>query len=407
MRRPDTSSPEVMTRRAWWLVVLNLLIPGSAQVLAGNRKLGRVGLAATLTMWALVVVSLLVWALWRTLFLMVATHGVTLLIAQVLLVAYAVLWTVLTLDTLRLVRLVKARPRARLPIAALSIVGLVLAGGGAVYASQITGTTRDTLGAIFGATGPTVPPSDGYYNILLLGADSGEGRDSMRFDSISVVSVNADTGAVTITGIPRDMPHFRLEHRTFRQQSVMLIHGCNLFPLCSKYVGEMRDRRSRHLVPQRRTHRAVQLCAAGKVPAVHALLARAAGARCFAQHPQRQIHRLFAQQPAHGPAHTHARQDTPGSARGSMIHQHRTLAEAQVLALGIVLAERQEPRIDHLDVLSPDGKRRTGIVDFLDEGIDLRIAHLQERRVITIDPAVHAHQRASPPGDHEQMAIAA
>jgi LCP family protein required for cell wall assembly len=29
----------------------------------------------------------------------------------------------------------------------------------------------------------------------------------MRFDSISVVSVNAETGAVTITGIPRDMPH--------------------------------------------------------------------------------------------------------------------------------------------------------------------------------------------------------
>src|SRR3546814_8451674 len=42
----------------------------------------------------------------------------------------------------------------------------------------------------------------------LFRSDSGEGRDSMRFDSISVVSVNASTGAVTITGIPRDMPHF-------------------------------------------------------------------------------------------------------------------------------------------------------------------------------------------------------
>ena len=52
-----------------------------------------------------------------------------------------------------------------------------------------------------------MPPSNGYYNILLLGADSGLGRDSMRFDSISVVSVNADTGAVHITGIPRDLAH--------------------------------------------------------------------------------------------------------------------------------------------------------------------------------------------------------
>src|SRR5690606_32349531 len=40
---------------------------------------------------------------------------------------------------------------------------------------------------------------------LLLGADSGKGRDHMLFDSISVVSVNADSGAVSITGIPRDM----------------------------------------------------------------------------------------------------------------------------------------------------------------------------------------------------------
>ena len=52
-----------------------------------------------------------------------------------------------------------------------------------------------------------MPPSNGYYNFLLLGADSGLGRDSMRFDSISVVSVNAETGGVHITGIPRDLAY--------------------------------------------------------------------------------------------------------------------------------------------------------------------------------------------------------
>ncbi len=76
------------------------------------------------------------------------------------------------------------------------------------WAAQAAGTTRDAFAELFGESAPVVPPSDGYYNILLLGADSGEGRDSMRFDSISVVSINADTGATTITGIPRDMPHF-------------------------------------------------------------------------------------------------------------------------------------------------------------------------------------------------------
>ena len=51
LRYPDTASREVMTRRGWWLVLLNFLIPGSAQAVAGNRRLARIGLGATLAMW--------------------------------------------------------------------------------------------------------------------------------------------------------------------------------------------------------------------------------------------------------------------------------------------------------------------------------------------------------------------
>ena len=47
-----------MTRRAWWLVGLNLLVPGSAQVLAGSRRLGRFALGATFVGWVLVVAVL-------------------------------------------------------------------------------------------------------------------------------------------------------------------------------------------------------------------------------------------------------------------------------------------------------------------------------------------------------------
>ena len=60
IRYPDLASRTVMTRRAWWLVVLNFLIPGSAQVLAGDRKLGRFGLGATLALWVLAVAALVV-----------------------------------------------------------------------------------------------------------------------------------------------------------------------------------------------------------------------------------------------------------------------------------------------------------------------------------------------------------
>jgi LCP family protein required for cell wall assembly len=208
-----------MTRRGWWLVLLNFLLPGSAQVLAGSRRLGRFGLGATLALWIGVVIAGLFALLWPTALVSFFSGAwipewfawfrwVPLTLVQVLLLGYVVLWVLLTVDTLRLVRLVRTGGAARFGIAGLSILLLLGVGSGAVWAAQAAGTARDTLGAIFGQSAPVVPPSDGYYNILLLGADSGEGRDSMRFDSISVVSVNADTGAVTITGIPRDMPHF-------------------------------------------------------------------------------------------------------------------------------------------------------------------------------------------------------
>ncbi|MET0830434.1 MAG: LCP family protein [Microbacterium sp.] len=219
LRYPDASSREVMTRRGWWLVLLNFLLPGSAQAVAGNRRLGKVGLASTLVMWALVVLGLLGALLWPTAALSFVTAAwlpdwlallrpVPLLLIQGLLIAYAVLWVLLSIDTLRLVRLVKTGTGARVGIAATAVALLFVSAGTAAYAASAVGTARETLGSIFVVTGPAVPPSDGYYNILLLGADSGEGRDSMRFDSISVVSVNAETGATTITGIPRDMPNF-------------------------------------------------------------------------------------------------------------------------------------------------------------------------------------------------------
>lgn len=219
LRNPDVSSREVMTRRGWWLVLLNFLVPGSAQVLAGNRRLGRFGLGATLFLWTALLLAGLGALLWPSGLFALATGSfipdflswfrwLPLTIVQIVIVGYAVLWIVLTIDTLRLVRLVRTGPLARCAIAFVSIALLVVSGSGAAWAAQAAGTTRDAFASIFAESAPVVPPSDGYYNILLLGADSGEGRDSMRFDSISVVSVNATSGAVTITGIPRDMPHF-------------------------------------------------------------------------------------------------------------------------------------------------------------------------------------------------------
>ena len=146
-----------MTTRGWWLVGLNFLLPGSAQVLAGNRRLGRFGLGATLAMWLMIVLGILTAVLWRPALVTLATNWFFLLVAQGVLIAYAVLWIVLTVDTLRLVRLVRTGRGARVGIAGLAVALLVVASGGAAYAAQLAGTTRDTLGSIFGRAGHPCP----------------------------------------------------------------------------------------------------------------------------------------------------------------------------------------------------------------------------------------------------------
>ncbi|PVZ96373.1 LytR family transcriptional regulator [Amnibacterium flavum] len=193
-----------MTRRAWFLVVLNLLIPGSAQALAGSRKLGRFGLRATLSLWLLVGIAVVVYLLWPVVVFSVATNPIGLWVAQVLLVAYAILWIVLTFDTLRLVKLVRIKGSMRPAVAAFSIVTLVVLTGTAAYGAVVAGTTRDTIGNVF-ASAPPEPPINGRYNILLLGGDAGPDRDGLRPDSVSVISIEDATGKVSMFGLPRDL----------------------------------------------------------------------------------------------------------------------------------------------------------------------------------------------------------
>jgi len=205
IRYPDASSPQVMTVRGWWLVVLNFLIPGSAQVLAGNRKLGRFALYFTLSLWVMAVLGFVIYLIWPQVIFSIATNPVPLTIAQIVLVAYAVLWVVLTLDTLRLVRLVRVGERARPWLAIFSVALLVVTSGGAAAGAYLANVAQGGLSSVFSAQAAAEPPVDGRYNILLLGGDAGPDRDGMRPDSMTVVSIEADTGRATMIGIPRDL----------------------------------------------------------------------------------------------------------------------------------------------------------------------------------------------------------
>lgn len=205
LRNPDTASPPLMTKRARWLVLLGFVLPGSAQLLAGSRKLGRFGLTATIALIVVGALSLVGVFAAREFTLSVFTNPIVLFVVQWLIVGYAVLWLVLGFDTLRLTKLVTIGPKWRVPIALLSVLLTVLPVAGAAWAATTVSAARGAIGDIFVNSAPTVEPVDGRYNILLLGVDLGADREGLRPDSISLVSVNAETGQSVIVGLPRDL----------------------------------------------------------------------------------------------------------------------------------------------------------------------------------------------------------
>src|SRR4051812_31568915 len=139
IRNPDTTSPQAMTTRAWWLVILNILIPGSPQLLAGSQRLGKIGLGATLALWGMALVLFATYSLWPTVIYSILTAPFTLTLIQITVVAYAIGWVILTLDTLRLVRLIRTFPRARLAIGVISVLLMTFSSGTAAYASYVVG----------------------------------------------------------------------------------------------------------------------------------------------------------------------------------------------------------------------------------------------------------------------------
>ena len=204
LRDPDPADEAMMTRRAWWLALLHLLIPGTPQVVAGNRRLGRFALGLWLAGLAVAVVAVALWFVLPQIVLTVPTNVVGLTVVQLLLVGWGLLWLVLTLDTLRLIRLVRVRPASRVVVALLLAVSLVVGSGAAAAGAVLVGTARSTVNSVFGGTRYALPDG-GRYNILLLGGDAGAGRSGLRPDSISVVSVDAITGKMVMFGLPRNL----------------------------------------------------------------------------------------------------------------------------------------------------------------------------------------------------------
>ncbi|MFM1992857.1 MAG: hypothetical protein RL600_685 [Actinomycetota bacterium] len=195
-----------MHRRAWWLLLLTVLVPGSAQLVAGNKKLARVGISATIGFWIFFLLLVVIGLINRSWVIWLVTLPVLIWVLSAALIGYSILFAILTLDTLRLMRLGRLYSRERwITFGAVVLAGIF--GTSAIsYAGNLAGVQANFIGSIFNQGGFT-SPVDGRYNIMLLGADAGADRFGIRPDSISVISIDAATGQTVNIGIPRNMQH--------------------------------------------------------------------------------------------------------------------------------------------------------------------------------------------------------
>ena len=195
-----------MRKRAWWLLVLGAIFPGTAQLIGGNRKLGRFALRFTLANVALLLMALAIFLINKNWLIGLVTVPFLTTLLGWYLWFFGALFALLMLDALRLSQLgrVDGRPRLALLLSFL-LVG-VLGTGSIVYAGNLSNSSASAIGSIFNQGGST-QPVDGRYNILVLGSDAGRDRFGIRPDSISVFSVSESTGKVAVIGIPRGLEH--------------------------------------------------------------------------------------------------------------------------------------------------------------------------------------------------------
>ena len=195
-----------MRKRAIWLLALSVVLPGSAQLLAGNRRLGQFVIRVFLAGFAALAVVLL-------LLLINRGWAFTLVSAPLLgfpiswaITAFGIFYFIVQMDAMRLSQLGRLYPGAKWTLLSLFLIfGLAGSTLNLTTASTIR-TADDLIASVFKKSGFTFA-EDGRYNILLLGSDAGPDRISVRTDTIKVLSINASSGATAVISIPRNLKY--------------------------------------------------------------------------------------------------------------------------------------------------------------------------------------------------------
>ncbi|MGQ0464887.1 MAG: LCP family protein [Sporichthyaceae bacterium] len=198
------SSEWVRFRRALTLLAMTLVLPGSAQIMSGNKAVGRAALRIVGLVGLIAVVGF--FKLGRDGIVALALDPAKLIYIEVALGVLALGWLALFVDAWRLGRPPTLRRPHRVVSAAASLSLMAGVATPMAYGAYLIDLQREVVSEII-VPGKTGELFNGRLNVLLLGGDGGLNRRGIRTDSISLASVDMATGKTVMFSLPRNMQY--------------------------------------------------------------------------------------------------------------------------------------------------------------------------------------------------------
>ena len=203
----DERAARIRFRRAIALMLMTLFLPGSAQLLAGNRRVGRVALEVWLLLVAGGLVAIVTGVLHHQFVFWAVSDPFVLLLLRLTLMGLAIGWAALFFDAWRIGQPLSLRFQHRRTVVGVNGVLCFSVAGSLLFGAHMVGVQRDLIMTMFG-DGAATGAHHGRYNVLLMGGDSGSGRWGLRPDSMTVASIDAETGKTVLISLPRNMQNF-------------------------------------------------------------------------------------------------------------------------------------------------------------------------------------------------------
>ncbi|WP_043615106.1 LCP family glycopolymer transferase [Nonomuraea candida] len=205
------------------LTVASTVLWGVAHLAAERRRTG----LALMVVYVLMLAGVLtVFTAFSADLLSLAVQPLWLAWLTVALVVIALAWTGVIVWSFLLVRPARSDTVGRFltTVLAIALCALVLAP--TAYVTRMAYVSRDVVHSLFSRNvNPTAPvlaqdPWNGArrVNFLLLGGDSAPSRPGVRTDSMTVASVDVETGETVLFGLPRNLQQVPLPHGPARDR---------------------------------------------------------------------------------------------------------------------------------------------------------------------------------------------